>query len=220
MNIQVDLPRPIEDELYDKHYKRQIGSVTWQPQGLTATIKTISQSNHTLKILPDLLINYYQRKSSVNPLRLDMVKQFPVEICRLLRVPVENSQDVGEVTWHLVRYTGIWLWRSPGPSRNDWVWVDLGNRNIYWALKGFYPTHLISIMKVRDQRTNSMDRLVVADRLDVENTGKITDIRGLVTATLRTVKGPKGTTEIVVSIKQIIGMAHLVPETVGRDNNR
>jgi len=41
---------------------------------------------------------------------------------------------------------------------------------------------------------------------------------GLVTITLRMAKGPKGTTEIVVSIKRIMGMAHLVPETAGRNN--
>ena len=124
-----------------------------------------------------------------------------------------------EVTWHLLRCTGTKLWRSTGRSRNDWVWVDSGNRSIYGALKGFYPARLVSIMKVREL-TGLVDRLVLADRLYVENSGKLSDITGLVTVTLGTAKGPKGTTEIVVSIKRIIGMAHLVPETAGTDNKR
>ena len=46
-----------------------------------------------------------------------------------------------------------------------------------------------------------MDRLVLVDRLYVENSGKISDVTGLVTVTLGRAKGPKGTTKIVVSIK-------------------
>ena len=73
-------------------------------------------------------------------------------------------------------------------------------------------------MKVRELTTGLVDRLVLVDRLYVENSGKISDITGLVTVTLETVKGPKGTTEIVVGIKRIIGMPHLVPEAAERDN--
>jgi len=127
-------------------------------------------------------------------------------------------QDVREVTWHLLRYTGTELWRSTGRSRNDWVWIDSGNRNIYGALKGIYPAHLVSIMKVRDIKTGLVDRLVLRDRLNVKISGKLNDITGLVTITLGMAKGPTGTTEIVVGIKGIIGMAHLVPETAGVNN--
>ena len=137
---------------------------------------------------------------------------------RLLRIPVKNFQDAREVTWHFLLCTGAQLWRSTGQSRNDWVWVDSGNRNIYGALKGFYPAHLVSIMKVRELTTGSVDRLVFVDRLYVENSGKITNITGLVTVTLGTAKGPKATTETIVSIKRIMGMAYLVPETAERDN--
>ena len=105
MNIQADLPRPIADELRAKQRKQEIGLVTWQPQGFTLTIKTISQFNHTLKDLPDLVHDYHRRKLSTgSPIELDTVKKFPieiyrllripVEICQMLRVPVENFQDV------------------------------------------------------------------------------------------------------------------------------
>ena len=73
-------------------------------------------------------------------------------------------------------------------------------------------------MKVRELTTGSVDRLVLVDRLYVENSGKIGDVTGLVTVTLGAAKGEKGTTEIVVGIKRIMGMAHLVQETAERDN--
>ena len=41
MNIQAVLPRPIENELRDKQHKRQVGSLTRQPQDFTPTIETI-----------------------------------------------------------------------------------------------------------------------------------------------------------------------------------
>jgi hypothetical protein len=75
-------------------------------------------------------------------------------------------------------------------------------------------------MKVRELTTGLVDRLVLVDRLYVENSGKLSDVTGLVTVTLGTAKGSNGTTELVVGIKRIMGMAHLVPETAGRDNKR
>ena len=168
--IQADLPRLIADELHNKERKRQVGSVTRQLQGFTPTIETISQLNQTRKNLLDLVHDYYRRKSSPSSLiELDTVKKFQVEICRLLHGLVENFQDAREVTWPPLRFTGSQHWRSTGQSRNNWVWLDSGNRNIYGALKGFYPARLVSIMKVRELTTGSVDRLVLVDRLYVEN---------------------------------------------------
>ena len=98
--------------------------------------------------------------------------------------------------------------------------MDSANRNIYGALRDFNPVRLVSIMKVRELTRGPVDRLVLVDRLYVENSGKINDVTGLVTVTLGTAKGPKGTTEIVVGIKRIMDMAYLVPETAERDNKR
>jgi len=57
INIQADLPCPIQDKVWDKHNKGQVGLVARQLQGFTATIDTVSQSNHDGKVLPDLLID-------------------------------------------------------------------------------------------------------------------------------------------------------------------
>ena len=100
------------------------------------------------------------------------------------------------------------------------MWVDSGNRSIYRALRGFYPARLLPIMKVCESITGLVDRLVLVDRLYVENSGKLSDITGLVTITVGMARGPNKTTEIVVGIKRIIGMAHLVPETAEIDNKR
>ncbi|KAG0633390.1 hypothetical protein HOY80DRAFT_856740, partial [Tuber brumale] len=105
----------------------------------------------------------------------------PIEICCLLRVPVRNFQDPSKITWHFLCCTGRQRWKSTGWSRNDWVWVDSCNEDIYGALKGLYPARLVSIFKVHEQITGSVDRLVLVERLYVENSGKISDLTGLVT---------------------------------------
>ena len=221
MNVEANIPRPIQDELHTKQHKRQVGSRKKQPSGLVPTVENISRLNKILRNLPDLLVDYYRRISAMGcEVEIGLVKQFPVEICRLLRVPVENFQDAQEVTWHHLRCIGTQLWRSTGRSRNDWVWVDSGNRSIYRVLRGFYPARLLSIMKVRELTTGLVDRLVLVDRLYVENSGKLSDITGLVTITMGTARGPNRTTEIVVGIKRIMGMAHLVPATAEMDNKR
>jgi len=97
--------------------------------------------------------------------------------------------------------------------------VDSGNRNIYGVLKGFYPALLVSIMTLLDIKTFLVDRLVWLDRLYVEKSGKLNAITGLVTVSLGMAMGPTGTTEKVVGIKRIMGIAHLVPVTAEVNNN-
>ena len=96
--------------------------------------------------------------------------------------------------------------------------MDSRNENIYGALRGFYPASLVSIFEVRDLVKGSVDRLVLVDRLYVENSGKVSDVTGLVTITLGTAKRSQGTTQIVVGINRIMGMAHLVSEISGTEN--
>jgi len=68
-------------------------------------------------------------------------------------------------------------------------------------------------MKVRELTTCLLDKLLLVDRLYVENSGKRSDITGLVTITVGTTRGANGTTEIVVGIKRIMRITHLVAET-------
>jgi len=75
-------------------------------------------------------------------------------------------------------------------------------------------------MKVQDIKTGLVNRLVLLDRLYVENSEKLKNITGLITVTLRTAKGLTGTIELVVGIKLIMGMAYLVPETAEVNNKQ
>jgi len=219
INVEASVPRPIQHELYKKEHKGQVGSVTKQLCGLPPTVENILQLNTILRNLPDLLLDDYRQKLLMGrEVEIGAVKQFPVEICWLLSVLVENLQDVQEVTWHLLRWTGTQLWRWTERSRNDCVWVDSGNNSIYGALKSIYPARLLSIMKVPLLRTGLVDRLVLVDRLYVENSGKLSHITRLVTITVGTTRGPNRTTEIVVGIKWMLGMVHPVWETAQIDN--
>ena len=96
--------------------------------------------------------------------------------------------------------------------------MDFSKRSIYRVLKGIYLACLMSILNVGELTGLVQDRLVPVDRQYVENSEKLNDITGLVTIMLGIVKAAKRKTEIVVSIKRIMDMVHLVPETVGTDN--
>ena len=78
--------------------------------------------------------------------------------------------------------------------------MDSGNRNIYGALEDFYQACLLSIIKVRESTMSTVDTLVLVDRLYVENSGKISDVSGLVTLRLGTAKRPITTMKIFVGI--------------------
>ena len=221
MNVNADVNHPIYDEPRGQKHRRRIGSRMRRPKGLALMIGSVAEFDQNLSYLPRLMIDYYRRKLPQNDaINEDSIRNFPIEIHRLLRVPVEDFQDPTEVTWHLLRCTGKRLWKSTGSSRNDWVWVDSRNENIYGALRGFYPARLVSIFEVRDLVKGSVDRLVLVDRLYVENSGKVSDVTGLVTVTLGPAQRLQGTTQIVVGINRIIGMAHLVPEISGTENTR
>jgi len=112
INFVASVPRPIQDELHKKQHQCQVGSVTKQLSGLAPTVENISQLNTILRNLPDLLPDDYRQKSSMGrEVEIGAVKQFPVEICWLLCVLVENLQDVQKVTWHLRRWTATQLCR-------------------------------------------------------------------------------------------------------------
>ena len=107
MNVNADVNRPIYDEPWGKKHRRQIGSRIRQPKGLALMIGSVAQFDQNLSYLPRLMIDYYRRKLPQNDtINEDSIQNFPIEIHRLLRVPVEDFQDPTEVTWHLLRCTG------------------------------------------------------------------------------------------------------------------
>ena len=213
MNTECKLERihggvdhPLED-------LKELGSRVAAARNLENFLKFISQG--TLESLPDLLVDYYRRSGQRN-ITVEMVNEFRVKEYRLLKVPIGCFQDSTEVTWCLLRCTGQRLWQTSGRARNDWVWVDTGNEECYGALRGCLPARLCAIFKLRNTVNDRVDRLVLVNRLFAENSGKPHDSNGLVTV----VRMGSTASTMIVNIKQILGMAHLVPESAARDNKR
>jgi len=48
------------------------------------------------------------------------VKEFLIEICRHLRVPIENFEDAWEVTWHLLQCTSTCFRGQQGTVEMIW----------------------------------------------------------------------------------------------------
>ena len=59
MNVEENVTHSIQGKLHNKQHKRQVESVTKQPNDLIPTVETISQFNKILQNLPDLLRDYY-----------------------------------------------------------------------------------------------------------------------------------------------------------------
>jgi len=213
MNAQCDPGRIHSDVEHPPEELRELGSRVAPSKNSRSSLQFVSRG--ALGSLPELLVDYYRRSGQRN-ITAEMANGFHVEEYRLLKVPIRCFQDPTEVTWHLLRCTGQRLWRTSGKARNDWVWVDTGNEELYGALRGCFPARLCAIFKVRNTVNNRVDRLVLVDRLFAESSGKPQDASGLVTVIMT---GSVAST-MVVSIKRILGMAHLVPESAAQDNKR
>ncbi|KAG0126694.1 hypothetical protein HOY82DRAFT_614502 [Tuber indicum] len=113
MNVNTDEDHSKVDIQRSKPDLRQIGSYVrqWNWDGLR--VRTAAQFNGALRDLPRLLVDYYRRKPAGQSTFDDnSIPELPIEICHLLRVPVKNFQDPGEVTWHILHCTGKQLWKS------------------------------------------------------------------------------------------------------------
>jgi len=73
-------------------------------------------------------------------------------------------------------------------------------------------------MKVRKLTSGLLDRPVLVDRHYVKNSGKLSNITGIVSVMVGITKGPNWTTEIVVIIKGIMQNADLVLEMAEIEN--
>src|SRR5437899_1931662 len=107
MNVNADVNRPIYNEHWGKKDRRQIRSRISRLKGLALMIESVTQFDQNWSYLPRLMIDYCRRKLPQNDtINEDSIRNFPIEIHRLLRVLVEDFQDPVEVTWHLLRCTG------------------------------------------------------------------------------------------------------------------
>ena len=142
----------------------------------------------------------------------------PVELVRQLEVPVLAFQETDVYHIHHARCTGALDFRTQG-SRNDWVWVQAGDEEMYGALRGRLPAKLLALFKIRNPTCDGMvRRLASVQMLSPVNSGRASDVHGLVTVQQR----EDAREFTIVDVGAILVLAHLIPEADRRwlVNNR
>jgi len=83
---------------------------------------------------------------------------------------------------------------------------------MYGALRGCLLAKLVALMKIRDPRSeDTVHRVAGAQLLTLVNSGRLSDLHGLVTVPMR--EDMRGFT--IVDIGTILGLAHLILEEDG-----
>jgi len=165
----------------------------------------------SLEIIYPELIRYSSHNLPIDhSLREDhaTLRSLPIELLTQLKVPVLTFQKADVYEIHRARSTGTLHFRNQG-SRNDWVWVQAGIEEMYGALRGRLPAKLVALLKIRDPRSeDTVRRVAGVQLLTPVNSGRLSDLHGLVTVQMREDTG--GFT--IVDIGTILGLAHLIPE--------
>jgi len=131
-----------------------------------------------------------------------------VELLTQLEVPVLAFQETDVYDIHRARCTGALDFRNQG-SRNDWVWVQAGDEEMYGALRGRLPAKLVALFKIRNYTCDSsVRRLASVQMLSPVNCGRPSDVHGLVTVQQR----EDAREFTIVDVGTILGLAHLIPE--------
>lgn len=170
--------------------------------------------------IPDLsllLTTYFRRIShNIDDIRLP---EYPARHYRLLHVPVLNFQNETEKEIQMIRTSGTKLWRSSKQPRNDSIWVWTGDERRYSSLQGRMPAILRSLIKIRTPGSDSESekwstfRIAIVELMTPERGGEIQEPHGLVIVRRTAERNLQ-----CISIKDILGRVHLVPESVNSDN--
>ena len=113
------------------------------------------------------------------------VLSLPIELLTQLDVPVTTFQEADVYEIHCVRSTGTLHCRNQG-SRNDWICVQAGTEEMYGALRGRLPARLVALLKIRDPRSaDSVRRVAGVQSRTPVNSGRLSDLHGLVTVQMR-----------------------------------
>ena len=147
-----------------------------------------------------------------------ILRSLPVELLTQLEVPVLAFQETDVYDIHRARCTGALDFRNQG-SRNDWVWVQAGDEEMYGALRGRLPAKLLALFKIRNPTCDgTVRRLASVQMLSPVNSGRASDVHGLVTVQQR----EDAREFTIVDVGTILGLAHLILEADRRwlVNNR
>ena len=137
-----------------------------------------------------------------------ILRSLPVELLTQLEVPVLTFQETDVYDIHPARCTGALDFRNQG-SRNDWVWVQAGDEEMYGTLRGRLPAKLLALFKTWNPTWDGrVGRLASVQMLNPVSSGCASDVHGLVTVQQRE-DAPEFT---IVDVGTILGLAHLIPE--------
>jgi hypothetical protein len=141
----------------------------------------------------------------------------PVEQFGQLQIPVPKFQETDEYDIHHARSTGKKTFRNGG-CRNDWVWVRVGTKDEFGALRGQLPGKLIGLFKLRNvvAKAKTIHRLAAVQILQAQpNGGRIVDAHGLVKVSRR--RNTSNENDFwIVDIMTISSLAHLIPDGDGQ----
>jgi len=133
-----------------------------------------------------------------------------MELCSYhgIKVQVEGSEC--ERISQMCRCTESQSWRG-GDRRNDWVWVKQLPGRCYGALNGCLPWLLQSLFKIKLQNKEGAfveNWLALALTTIPENSGNLDPVSTFV----QVVKAPAAIAFQVVSMGNVVGCAHVIPE--------
>ena len=147
-----------------------------------------------------------------------ILRSLPVELLMHLEVPVLAFQETDVYDIHRARCTGALDFRNQG-SRNDWVWGQAGDEEMYGALRGRLLAKLVALFIIRNPTCEgTVRRLASVQMLSPVNSGRASDVHVLVTAQQR----EDAREFTIVDVGTILGLAQLIPEADRRwlVNNR
>ena len=137
-----------------------------------------------------------------------ILRSLPVELVTQLEVPVLAFQETDVYDIHRARCTGALDFRNQG-SRNDWVWVQAGDEELYGALRGHLPAKLLALFKIRNPTCDGTVRCLASVQiLSPVNSGRASDVHCVVTVQQR----EDAREFTIVDVGMILGLAHLIPE--------
>ena len=114
-----------------------------------------------------------------------ILRSVPVELLTQLEVPVLAFQETDVYDIHRARCTGALDFGNQG-SRNDWVWVQGGDEEMYGALRGHLLAKLLVLIKIWNPTCDGTVRhLASVPLVTPANSGRASDVPGLVTVQQR-----------------------------------
>lgn len=179
--------------------------------------------------LPRLIATYLRTQISNHHLRradddVESLLGYPAWLYQQVQIPVNNFQEEDGWMIHKIRCTGKSAFRNKKP-RNDWAWLHIADTSSYGDLKGCLPARIDCLIKLRNPNTLKIDLLALVTPLQTDKSGACDRAHGLVRVSMRSMSKrgrieEESQTQWIVSIRSLIGMAHLIAESAENGNKK